>query len=315
MSIAFTFPGQGSQFVGMGKEIFESFPVARSVFEEVDDALEDQLSTVIFEGPIEKLTLTANAQPALMTVSVAVINVLESKGINLSKSVSFVAGHSLGEYSALVAAGCMSIGDAAKLLRIRGEAMQAAVPVEKGAMAAILGLDIETVSEVAKEATNGGICEVANDNASGQVVVSGEKIAVEKSIEIAKLQGAKRAIILPVSAPFHCSLMAPAATRMQEALGEVTISDPNIPIISNVTANIETSGQMIKENLVKQVTATVRWRESILFLESSGVTTLVELGAGKVLTGLARRISPNLAGYAISTSDEIKNLIEEVNLV
>ena len=249
MSIAFTFPGQGSQFVGMGREIFESFPIAQSVFEEVDEALNVELSTVIFEGPIEKLTLTTNTQPALMAVSIAVVKVLESAGVNLSKSVSFVAGHSLGEYSALVASGCMSIGDAAKLLRIRGEAMQAAVPVEQGAMAAILGLDFEAVSEVVKKASSDGICEVANDNATGQVVVSGEKIAVEKSIEIAKSQGAKRAIILPVSAPFHCSLMAPVATRMQEALSKITISDPDIPIIANVTAKSETSGQMIKKKL------------------------------------------------------------------
>ncbi len=315
MSIAFTFPGQGSQFIGMGQEIYQSFPVARSVFEEVDEYLGERLSEIIFNGPLEKLTLTANAQPALMTVSVAVAKVLEYKDVNLAKSVSFVAGHSMGEYSALVISGCLSLGDAAKLLRIRGESMQAAVPVEKGAMAAILGLDLKSVQEVTNNVANSGVCEVANDNADGQVVVSGEKNAVEEVIEIAKSHGAKRAVLLPVSAPFHCSLMAPAATRMQAALSDVTFKDPNIPLVSNVTAKSEISGQMIKENLVKQVTATVRWRESILFLESNGISTLVELGAGRVLTGLARRISPNLAGIAACTSDEINCLFKTVNLV
>ena len=315
MSIAFTFPGQGSQFIGMGQEIYKSFPIARSVFEEVDENLGECLSELIFNGPVEKLTLTANAQPALMTVSVAVAKVLEHKGVSLAKSASFVAGHSLGEYSALVISGCVSLGDAAKLLRIRGESMQAAVPVEKGAMAAILGLDLKTVQDATNQVSNSGVCEVANDNADGQVVVSGEKSVVENVIEIAKSQGAKRALILPVSAPFHCSLMEPAATRMQEALSEVTFNDPNIPLVSNVTAKSEVSGQTIKENLVKQVTATVRWRESILFLEANGISTLVELGAGKVLTGLARRISPNLMGVAVSTPDEINHLLETVNLV
>ena len=315
MSIAFTFPGQGSQFVGMGQEIFETVPVAKKVFEEVDETLGLQLSKIMFEGPIEQLTLTANAQPALMTVSVAVVKVLEARGVNIAESVSFVAGHSLGEYSALVVSGCLSLADAANLLRIRGEAMQAAVPVEQGAMAAILGLDFDTVVEVSHQVAKNGICEVANDNANGQVVVSGDKVAVEESIEIAKSHGAKRAIMLPVSAPFHCSLMTPAATRMENALSEVTINDPMIPLVSNVGAMAETSAQSIKENLVKQVTATVRWRESVLYLESQGVTDIVELGAGKVLTGLARRISPDLTGIAACTSDEINHLIDAVHLV
>jgi [acyl-carrier-protein] S-malonyltransferase len=310
--IAFTFPGQGSQAVGMGKALGEAYPQARAVFEEVDAALGRSLSTIMFEGPDETLRLTENAQPALMAVSMAVVRVLESEGVSVSKSAAFVAGHSLGEYSALCAAGAFSLGDAARLLDIRGRAMQAAVPVGQGAMAALLGLDLATAKEVAAEAGKGEVCDVANDNAPGQIVVSGTLAAVERAIEIAKGRGAKRAVALPVSAPFHCRLMAPAAETMAEALARVAISAPSTPVIANVTASPSTDPDDIRRHLVEQVTGMVRWTESVKWLTGEGgIDTLIELGAGKVLTGLARRIAPDASARALGTPDELVAYLAE----
>ncbi len=303
---AFTFPGQGSQAVGMGKALAEAYPQARAVFDEVDDALGRKLSTIMFEGPDDTLRLTENAQPALMAVSMAVVRVLESEGASVSERAAFVAGHSLGEYSALCAAGTFSLSDTAKLLDIRGHAMQAAVPVGEGAMAALLGLDMDTVRAVAEEAAGGEVCDVANDNAPGQVVVSGSLAAVTRAIDIAKSKGAKRALALPVSAPFHCALMAPAAEKMAEALAEVTINAPVVPVVANVTARPETDPDAIRKNLVAQVTGMVRWTESASWLAGEGgVDTLFELGAGKVLTGLAKRIAPDAATRALGTPEDI----------
>src|SRR5262245_42911639 len=284
---AFTFPGQGSQAVGMGRELAGAFATARLVFEEIDDALGQRLSKLMFEGPEAELTLTANAQPALMAVSLAVTRVLElDVKVDLAATAKFVAGHSLGEYSALAAAGAIGLADAARLLRRRGEAMQKAVPVGEGAMAALLGLDLPAAEEVAKEAAQGEVCSCANDNAPGQVVVSGKRSAVERALEVAKTKGAKRAILLPVSAPFHCAMMAPAAEVMAEALEKIQILPPRVKLIANVTAQpVEEPGR-IRELLVQQVTAMVRWRESALTMKEHGVEVLVELGAGKVLTGL-----------------------------
>ena len=305
MTIAFTFPGQGSQAVGMGKDLAENFAEARAVFEEVDDALGEKLSGTMFNGPEETLTLTANAQPALMAVSMAVIRVLEAKGVDLKAKVSYVAGHSLGEYSALCAAGMFSIADTARLLRIRGNAMQAAVPVGVGAMAAIIGLEHADVIAVCEEASALGACQIANDNGGGQIVISGEKAPVEKAAAIATEKGAKRAILLPVSAPFHSTLMAPAADAMREALAGVAKSNPVVPVIANVRAAPVTDADEIARLLVEQVTGQVRWRETVEWFAANGVTTLYELGAGKVLTGLARRIDKNVTGISVNTPADI----------
>ena len=303
---AFTFPGQGSQAVGMGKDLAEAFPEARAVFEEVDEALGQKLSAVMFEGPEDVLRLTENAQPALMAVSVAVSRVLASRGVNLAERAAYVAGHSLGEYSALCAAGTFGLADTARLLRTRGQAMQKAVPVGHGAMAALLGLDLDSARAVAAEAAGSEVCEVANDNAPGQVVISGTTAAVERAVEIAKGKGAKRALLLPVSAPFHCSLMQPAAEAMQAALSEVTMQAPVVPVVSNVLAAPISDPEEIRRRLVEQVTGVVRWTESITWLTGEGgVTNLVELGSGKVLTGLAKRINGDVTASAVGTPADI----------
>ncbi len=306
MTAAFTFPGQGSQSVGMGKALAEAFPVARAVFDEVDAALGQKLSAIMWDGPIETLTLTENAQPALMAVSLATIRVLEAEaGLDLARDAAFVAGHSLGEYSALAAAGTFSIADAARLLRIRGNAMQAATPVGTGAMAAILGLDFEAVVAVAAEAAEGEVCQAANDNGGGQVVISGHKAAVDRACELAKAKGAKRAIPLPVSAPFHCALMQPAADAMAEALAKVTVKAPVVPVVANVVAAPVSDPAEIVRRLVEQVTGTVRWRECVAAMAGAGVTTFYEIGSGKVLTGLVKRIADGATGTAIGTPDDV----------
>jgi [acyl-carrier-protein] S-malonyltransferase len=303
MTIAFTFPGQGSQAVGMGKDLAENFAEARAVFEEVDHALGEKLSDVMFNGPEDTLTLTANAQPALMAVSIAVVRVLEAKGLDLKSKIAYVAGHSLGEYSALCAAGTFSLADTARLLRIRGNAMQAAVPVGVGAMAAIIGLEHADVVAVCEAAAAAGAC--ANDNGGGQIVISGEKAAVEKAAGLATDKGAKRAILLPVSAPFHSTLMAPAANAMREALATVAKSDPVVPVIANVRAAPVTGADEIASLLVEQVTGQVRWRETVEWFAGNGVTTLYELGSGKVLTGLARRIDKTINGISVNGPADI----------
>ncbi|ACI54350.1 malonyl CoA-acyl carrier protein transacylase [Rhizobium leguminosarum bv. trifolii WSM2304] len=305
MTIAFTFPGQGSQAVGMGKDLAENFAEARAVFDEVDEALGEKLSDVMFNGPEETLTLTANAQPALMAVSIAVVRILEAKGLDLKSKVAYVAGHSLGEYSALCAAGTFSLADTARLLRIRGNAMQAAVPVGVGAMAAIIGLEHADVVAVCEEAAATGACQIANDNGGGQIVISGEKAAVEKAAGLATDKGAKRAILLPVSAPFHSKLMAPAADAMREALAKVAKSDPVVPVIANVRAAPVTTADEIASLLVEQVTGQVRWRETVEWFAGNGVTTLYELGSGKVLTGLARRIDKTINGISVNGPADI----------
>lgn len=306
MTAAFTFPGQGSQMVGMGKALADAFPAARAVFEEVDAALGEKLSTIIWEGPGETLQLTENAQPALMAVSLATLRVLETEaGISVAKDAAFVAGHSLGEYSALAAAESFSISDTARLLRTRGLAMQKAVPVGVGAMAALLGLDYETAVAVAEEAAQGDVCQAANDNGGGQVVVSGNKAAVERATEIAKGKGAKRAMLLPVSAPFHCRLMQPAADVMAKALSEVTVNRPVVPLVSNVLAAPISDPEEIRKRLVEQVTGTVRWRESVAYMASEGVTHFLEIGAGKVLSGLVKRIADGAVGVAIGGPNDI----------
>jgi [acyl-carrier-protein] S-malonyltransferase len=312
MSTAFLFPGQGSQSVGMGKALAEVYPEARRVFEEVDAALEDKLSCIIWEGPESELTLTRNAQPALMAVSVAAIRALEAEGTSVREHAAYVAGHSLGEYSALAAAGTFSIADAARLLRLRGDAMQRAVPVGEGAMAAILGLDVDQVRDLAAESAQEDVCEVANDNAPGQVVVSGHKAAVERAIAIAAGKGAKRSILLPVSAPFHCALMQPAAEIMADALARVPMAPPAVPLIANVTARPIDDVTQIRQYLVEQVTATVRWRESVLWLADNGVQLIVEAGAGRVLTGLARRISRDPVAIAAGTPAEVASLAQRL---
>ena len=306
MTAAFTFPGQGSQTVGMGKALADAFPAARAVFEEVDAALGEKLSAIIWEGPGERLQLTENAQPALMAVSLATLRVLEAEaGISVARDAAFVAGHSLGEYSALAAAGSFSISDTARLLRTRGLAMQKAVPVGVGAMAALLGLDYETAVAVAEEAAQGEVCQAANDNGGGQVVVSGDKAAVERATEIAKGKGAKRAMLLPVSAPFHCRLMQPAADVMAKALSEVTVNRPVVPLVSNVLAAPISDPEEIRKRLVEQVTGTVRWRESVAFMASQGVTHFLEIGAGKVLSGLVKRIADGAVGVALGGPNDI----------
>ncbi len=312
MTIAFNFPGQGSQAVGMGKVLADAFPEAKAVFEEVDEALGQKLSVIMWDGPEDTLTLTANAQPALMAVSLAAMRVLEARGLDLAASVAYVAGHSLGEYSALAAAGSLDVATAARLLRIRGDAMQNAVPVRQGAMAALLGLDFDVAAEVAREAAQGEVCQAANDNAPGQVVVSGHLAAVERAIEIAKAKGARRAIMLPVSAPFHCSLMAPAADAMAEALTKAEIRAPAVPLVANVLAEPVSEPLEIRNCLVDQVTGTVRWRESISWLAANGVDRFVEIGTGKVLTGMVRRIHKEATGSAVNGPEDIDALLETI---
>ena len=313
MTAAFTFPGQGSQAVGMGKSLADAFPAARAVFDEVDSALGEKLTAIIWDGPAEALQLTENAQPALMAVSLATMRVLESEaGISLARDAAFVAGHSLGEYSALAAAGSLSISDAARLLRTRGLAMQKAVPVGVGAMAALLGLDYEAALAVAAEAAQGDVCHAANDNGGGQVVVSGDKAAVERALEIAKAHGAKRAMLLPVSAPFHCRLMQPAADAMAAALANVTINAPVVPLVSNVLASAISDPAEIRQRLVEQVTGTVRWRECVLYMASHGVTRFLEIGSGKVLTGLVKRIAEGAVGTAVGGPADIAAATEAV---
>ncbi len=306
MTAAFLFPGQGSQTVGMGKALADAFPAAMAVFDEVDASLGEKLSAVIWDGPTETLQLTENAQPALMAVSLAALRVLETEaGVSVERDAAFVAGHSLGEYSALAAAGSLTVSDAARLLRTRGRAMQKAVPVGAGAMAALLGLDYETVVTVAEEAAHGQVCQAANDNGGGQVVVSGDKAAVERAIEIAKGKGAKRAMLLPVSAPFHCRLMQPAADVMARALAEVAIRPPASPLVANVLAAPTTDPDEIRRRLVEQVTGTVRWRESIVYMADRGVNRFLEIGAGKVLSGLVKRIADGAVGISISAPNDI----------
>ena len=303
---AFVFPGQGSQTVGMGKTLATNFKAAHRVFEEVDSALDSKLSTIIFEGPANTLTLTENAQPALMAVSLAALRVLETEaGLNLAQEAQFVAGHSLGEYSALAAAGAFSISDAARLLRTRGQAMQKAVPVGAGAMAALIGLEFEAASAVAAEAAQDEVCQAANDNGAGQVVVSGNKAAVERAVEIAKAKGAKRAMLLPVSAPFHCALMQPAADVMAAALVNVSVKPPAVPVVANVLAKPIREPSDIVRALVAQVTGTVRWRESVAFMASAGVTNFYEIGAGKVLSGLIKRLAEGATASAIGSPEDV----------
>ena len=306
MSLAFIFPGQGSQAVGMGKALADVYAPARAVFEEVDAALGENLTKVIWEGPAETLTLTENAQPALMAVSLATMRVLAAEaGVDLGRDAQFVAGHSLGEYSALAAAGALTIADTARLLRTRGRAMQKAVPVGTGAMAALLGLDFDEAVAVAAEAAQGQVCQAANDNGGGQVVVSGDKAAVERAVEIAKGKGARRAMMLPVSAPFHCALMQPAADAMAEALAKVAVKPPAVPVVANVLVGPVSDPPEIVRALIAQVTGTVRWRESVAFMAAQGVTTFYEIGAGKVLSGLVKRIAETAKGVAIGTPDDI----------
>jgi [acyl-carrier-protein] S-malonyltransferase len=305
MAIAFTFPGQGSQAVGMGKDLAEAFPEARRVFEEVDEALGEKLSRLMWEGPEETLTLTANAQPALMAVSLAAIRALEARGFSLKDKVAYVAGHSLGEYSALAAAGFVSVADAARLLRIRGNAMQAAVAPGEGAMAAIIGLEQADVEAACAEAANGSVCQIANDNGGGQFVISGTKEAVERAAKICTEKGAKRALMLQVSAPFHSALMAPAAGAMREALANVARHAPAVPVVSNVSVEPTSDPDVITARLIEQVTGRVRWRETVEWFAGNGVSTLYEVGAGKVLSGLARRINRDIAVGAIGTAADV----------
>ena len=307
MTRAFVFPGQGSQAVGMGKALAEAFPQARAVFDEVDEALSQKLSALIWEGPAEELTLTANTQPALMAVSLAAIRVLEAEaGLDLARDAAFVAGHSLGEYSALAAARSLTVADTARLLRIRGNAMQNAVPVGQGAMAALLGLEVDAAVAAAREAAQGEVCDPANDNGGAQVVVSGHRTAVERAVKIAQERGAKRAVMLAVSAPFHCALMAPAADAMRAALASVAVATPVVPVVANVEAGPVTDPDRIRDALVRQVTGTVRWRESVAYMAERGVDAFYEVGAGKVLTGLVKRIAPGASAAAIGSPDDVR---------
>ena len=304
MSRAYVFPGQGAQTIGMGRDLAQTYPAAQAVFDEVDDALGEKLSALIWEGDQDTLTLTQNAQPALMATSIATMRALAAEGIDIADA-AFVAGHSLGEYSALAAAGALSVADAARLLRIRGRAMQEAVPVGIGAMAALLGLDFDAARAVAEEAAQGQVCQAANDNDPAQVVVSGHKEAVERAVEIAKAKGAKRAVILPVSAPFHCALMQPAAEVMRASLAEVTLNTPIVPLVPNVRAEAVSDPDTIRALLVEQVTGSVRWRESVLWMSDNGVTEAWEIGAGKALSGMIRRIVREMECRAIGTSDDV----------
>ncbi len=307
MATAFTFPGQGSQQVGMGAVLADRYQAAREVFAEVDDAIGQQLSALMWNGPEDQLTLTENAQPALMAVSMAVVRTLETEfGVSVQSSAKYVAGHSLGEYSALAAAGTFSLSDTARLLRLRGQAMQAATPVGTGAMAALLGLDFEAAARVADEASQGEVCQAANDNAPGQVVVSGHKSAVERAVDIAKHHGARRAVLLPVSAPFHCTLMQPAADAMADALAGVDMKAPAVPLICNVLADAVTEPDEIKTRLIEQVTGTVRWRECVARMNRDGVDLFCELGTGKVLTGMVKRIAADAESMAIGTPEDIE---------
>jgi [acyl-carrier-protein] S-malonyltransferase len=306
MTVAFVFPGQGSQAVGMGRALADAFAPARQVFDEVDAALGEKLSETIWNGPAERLTLTENAQPALMAVSLATMRVLEAEaGVDLGRDAAFVAGHSLGEYSALAAAGSLSVADAARLLRIRGRAMQKAVPVGAGAMAALIGLEFSVVKAIAAEAAGSEVCAAANDNGGDQVVLSGNKAAVERAVELAKTRGAKRAMLLPVSAPFHCALMQPAADAMADALGKVSVKQPRVPVVTNVRAQPVSDPAEIVQCLVEQVTGTVRWRECVLDMVQGGATSFYEIGAGKVLTGLIKRIASTATASAIGTPDDV----------
>jgi [acyl-carrier-protein] S-malonyltransferase len=307
MTRAFVFPGQGAQSIGMGRALAEAYPAARAVFNAVDDALDEKLSTLIWEGTAEELTLTANAQPALMATSMAAMRALEAEGVAVTEA-AFVAGHSLGEYSALAAAGSLSIADTARLLRIRGRAMQQAVPVGEGAMAAILGLDFAAVTAVAGDAAEGQVCQAANDNDPAQVVVSGHRAAVERAVDLAKARGAKRAVMLPVSAPFHCALMQPAAEAMQAALSEVAIQAPSVPLVANVRAEAVSDPETIRKLLVEQVTGAVRWRESVEWMTSQGVDAFWEIGAGKALTGMIRRIARSADTRSIGMPEDIAAL-------
>ncbi|MFY0621342.1 MAG: ACP S-malonyltransferase [Pelagimonas sp.] len=311
MTRAFIFPGQGAQAIGMGRDLADAYPEARAVFDEVDEALGEKLSSLIWEGEIETLTLTANAQPALMATSIAAMRALEAEGVTI-EAASFVAGHSLGEYSALTAAGALSVADAARLLRKRGEAMQAAVPVGEGAMAAVLGLDLEAVRKVADEAAQGEVCAAANDNDPAQVVISGAKAAVERAVDLAKAAGAKRALLLPVSAPFHCALMEPAADAMAEALNAVDINDPAVPVVANVRAAAVTNPAVIRSLLVEQICGSVRWRESVLAMVEEGVTEFWEIGAGKALSGMVRRIHKPAAVRNIGAAADVKAAVESL---
>ena len=308
MTRAFVFPGQGAQTIGMGKALTEAYPAARAVFDEVDEALGEKLSDLIWDGEIADLTLTQNAQPALMATSMAAMRALEAEGASISMA-SYVAGHSLGEYSALAAAGALSVADTARLLRTRGQAMQSAVPVGEGAMAAILGLDLEAVRGVAEEAAQGEVCQAANDNDPTQVVVSGAKAAVERAAEIAKEKGAKRAVMLPVSAPFHCALMQPAADVMAEALSAVEIKAPAVPLIANVRAEAVTDPDVIRQLLVDQVTGSVRWRESVQYMVTQGVSEVWEIGAGKALSGMIRKIDRSLACTAVGSPEDVRKIV------
>ena len=309
MSIALVFPGQGSQAVGMGRALAENFPAARQAFDEIDAALGEKLTTVMWQGPAETLTLTENAQPALLAVSVAALRVLESEaGFDVEREAAYVAGHSLGEYSALAAAGSLDPADAARLVRIRGRAMQQAVPVGVGAMAALLGLEFDAVAAIAAEAAQGQVCQAANDNGGGQVVVSGDRAAVERAVELAKARGARRAMMLTVSAPFHCALMQPAADAMAQALASTQVRAPKVPVVANVLARPINDADEIVRSLVAQVTGTVRWRESVAFMAQAGVKAFYEVGVGKVLSGLVKRIADGATGVAVGTPDDIAAL-------
>jgi len=308
MSLAFIFPGQGAQTIGMGRDLADTYAAARAVFEEVDEALGQNLSHLIWEGDQDELTLTANAQPALMATSMAAVRALEAEGFALKDYASFVAGHSLGEYSALCAAGSLSVADTAKLLRIRGDAMQKATPKGQGAMAAILGLDFDTVADLASDAAEGDVCQAANDNDPAQVVISGHAAAVERAVELAKARGAKRAVVLPVSAPFHCALMQPAADVMSGALASVTLNAPVVPLVSNVMAGPSDDPALIRDNLITQVTGRVRWRESVMWMAQNDVTEAWEVGAGKALSGMVKRIAREMETKAIGTATDIAAL-------
>jgi [acyl-carrier-protein] S-malonyltransferase len=313
MKRAFVFPGQGSQQPGMGRDLAEAFTPARLLFQEVDDALSQHLSRLMFEGPESDLTLTENAQPALLAASLAVIRVLEAEaGFNLDEQVAYVAGHSLGEYSAHAAAGTLSVGDAVRLVKQRGQAMQKAVPVGEGAMAALLGIDIDVAREVAAGTHGNGVCVVANDNCPGQIVISGHRAAVELAVELAAERGARRSIMLPVSAPFHCPLMAPAAEVMEEALGEITLQAPRVPVVANVTAAPTSDPAEIRELLIEQVIRMVRWRETVLLFRQHGVEEVVEIGTGRVLTGLVKRIDRELSASSVGAAAEVEALMKRL---